>query len=162
MKDKGRFGYTAYIMIVVMLLSIVGLTACGNQDAEAKIVQDLEIEGEADKVLSLENDCELWMRIGTAEDNDGQLRAYIIDNVSGNIISLPLEELEADICVAQEPSWEYRDVDEDGKSDIVITGTFQLADGTETSGMWIYHQTQNGDYELWNKAGRLNLMRKIT
>ncbi|MBP3474843.1 MAG: hypothetical protein J6K48_00770 [Lachnospiraceae bacterium] len=54
-----------------------------------------------------------------------------------------------------------QDTDEDGKSDIIITGTFQLPDGTETTGMWICRQTQNGGDELWEDAGRMNLMHKI-
>lgn len=161
MNLKKHIGYSVHIMIYMLLLGIGGLTACGNQDAETVIVQNLKIEGEADKVLSLENDCELWMRIGTAEDNYGQLRAYIINNASGEISSLSLGELEEAICLDLEPVWEYQDADEDGKSDIIITGTFQLADGTETTGMWVYRQTQNGEYELWKDAGRLDLIHKI-
>ncbi len=158
MKDRRN---KAYVMITLLLLMTSGLTACSNQKDENLIVSDMEIEGEADKVLSLENDCELWTRIGTVEDNYGQLRAYIIDNSSGEIIPLPLEELEAAVCLEQEPLWQYQDVDDDGKSDIIISGAFMLSDGTETSGMWIYRQTQDGGYELWEDAGSLNLMRKI-
>lgn len=161
MKAKKYMGHSVHIMIYMLVLVIVGLTACGNQEAEAVSIQEPEIEGEADKVLSLDNNCELWMRIGTAEDNYGQLRAYIINNASGEIASLSLEELEAAICLDQEPAWEYQDADEDGKSDIIITGTFQLAGGIETTGMWVYRQTQNGGYELWKDAGRLNLIHKI-
>ena len=158
MKDRRNI---AYVMITLLLLMTSGLAACSNQKDENLIVSDMEIEGEADKVLSLENDCELWTRIGTVEDNYGQLRAYIIDNSSGEIIPLPLEELEATVCLEQEPLWQYQDVDDDGKSDIMISGAFMLSDGTETSGMWVYRQTQDGGYELWEDAGRINLMRKI-
>lgn len=161
MKDGKRVRYAMHIMIYMLIMGMSGLTACANHSVEAAIVQDLEIEGEADLVLFLENNCELWMRIGTVEDNYGQMRAYIIDTISGEITSLSLGELEAAICLDQEPLWEYKDADEDGKCDIIITGFFQLTDGTETSGMWIYRQTQNGGYEPWENAGKLNLMHKI-
>lgn len=161
MKYGKDVGCVARIIICGLVYNMIGLSACGRADAEMMIVPDLEIEGDADKVLSLENDCELWMRTGNGEDNYGQLRAYIINNASGEIIPLSLEDLEAAVCLEQEPLWEYRDMDEDGKADISITGTFQLEDGTEVSGIWIYRQTSDGDYELWEDGGRMKLMRKI-
>lgn len=145
--------------ILIFMICIPLFTGCGAKEEDKGfidgIVLGLEAEGDVEKTLDLENESELWVRTGKLEDNQGEIELFIYERNEQQITKLDVGMFHGAVNVRNDQKWNYYDVNDDGKKDIVATGTFQVPNSeiSKELSMWIFVQTDNNTYEVWEDEG---------
>ena len=145
--------------ILIFIICIPLFTGCGAKEEDKGftdgIMLALEMEGDVEKALDLENESELWVRTGKLEDNQGKIELFIYERKEQQIIKLDVGMFNGAVNVRNDQKWNYYDVNDDGKKDIVATGTFQVPNSgiSKELSMWIFVQTDDNTYEVWEDEG---------
>lgn len=139
-RKKGQEKQISYeikgLLICCLGISLSLCTGCGENETKSMKC-----------VLELEDEKTLWIEKPDESDSIGEYRLYIRhDEEMQLLISDALELKEDDDMI-----WEYEDINEDGRKDIVVT---------TQAAIWILVQDEEGNYEIWEEESLQPVFKK--
>lgn len=129
-RKQGRDKQLSYeikgILICFLGISLSFCTACSKEKTNMECV------------LELEEEKTLWIEKPDESDSIGECRLYIRHGEEMQLlVSDALKLKEDDVMV-----WEYEDINEDGRKDIVVT---------TQAAIWVLVQDEEGNYAVWEE-----------
>lgn len=147
-KDEKNQKKSAYENIGILFLTLtvcsLAFSGCGQAEHEDSfedgIMEALQTEGEVQEIMELEEGTALWMSVGNKENNQGEIKLYVVQKEEKQIDRIALEDSERVVLADDIQGWEYLDANGDGKKDILITTDAETL---------IFIQNEDGIYKYW-------------